>query len=126
FPGELSGAASAPRGSADEQVRLADPTLTASWALAFWAFAARLLQHRAASVGRVGPFRRRIARKERVFTRNPRLNAGACKTAHVARGSHIVRDPGLRALEPLGATQSAFLDRGQISPELALVDPVLA
>ena len=77
-------------------------------------------------MGRVSPFRRRIARKERVFARNPRPSTGACKTAHVARGSHIVRDPGLRALEPLGATQSGFLDRGQISPELALVDPVLA
>ncbi len=126
FPGELSGAANAPRGSGDEQVPLADPTLTASWALAFWALAARLLQHRAASVGRVGALRCRIARKERPFARNPRPNTGACKTAQVARGSHIVRDSGLRALEPLGATRGGPLDRGQISPELALVDPVLA
>src|SRR6266480_6150396 len=35
FPGELSGAANAPRGRGDEQVPLADPTITASWALAF-------------------------------------------------------------------------------------------
>ena len=58
--------------------------------------------------------------------RNPRPNTGACKTAQVARGSHIVGDSGLRALEPLGATQGGPLDRGHISPELALVDPVLA
>ena len=65
FLGELSGAASAPRGSGDERVRLADPTLTASWALAFRAFAAGLLPHRSDESRRAASSRRRIACKER-------------------------------------------------------------
>jgi hypothetical protein len=44
----------------------------------------------------------------------------------VSRGSNVVRDSLLAPFRPLGASQRDEADLGPISPELALVDPVLA
>ena len=56
----------------------------------------------------------------------PEYHRDACKNVPVSRGSDVVRDPLLAPFRPLGATQGDEAGLGPISPELALVDPVLA
>ena len=54
------------------------------------------------------------------------LNWGACNNAPVTRGSDVVQDPMIASFRPLGASTREEADLGPISPELALVDSVLA
>ena len=57
---------------------------------------------------------------------DPNRPRGACNNVPVSRGSDVVRDSLLAPFRPLGASQRDEADLGPISPELALVDPVLA
>jgi len=68
----------------------------------------------------------RIARKERAVPRNPGPGIRACKTAWVTRGAHVAQESRFDPHQPLGATYGGAVDSEPISPELALVDPVLA
>jgi hypothetical protein len=56
----------------------------------------------------------------------PERPRGACNNVPVSRESDVVRDSLLAQFRPLGASQSDEAGLGPISPELALVDPVLA
>ena len=57
---------------------------------------------------------------------DPKRSRRACNNVRVSRGSDVVRDSLFAPFHPLGASQSDEADLGPISPELALVDPVLA
>ena len=115
--------ACAPRGSGDEQVSLGDPTLTASWALAF-----RLTRRvfyridrpsRAIGVISVPNCSQRASCSCESSARR------TCKTVPMTSGPHVIRGSRLEP-QPSGATHDDSQDLGPITPELALVDPVLA
>ena len=60
------------------------------------------------------------------FATNPRTTGEACKTVRVTPGPDAVQRSTLGIDQPLGAAPAVPEDLGPISPELALVDHVLA
>ena len=73
----------------------------------------------------IGRLRASPFRLGRVEKRSRRIR-GACNTVRVEPGSDPALDVTLEPEPPLGAAQSVYADLGPISPELALVDNVLA
>jgi hypothetical protein len=84
---------------------------------------------------------REIARKERLFpwldqvcvrrwfsgqSETPIAGGDSCNTARVGVSREDAPHSGSTAWAPLGAPPAGYADLGAISPELALVDPVLA
>ena len=144
FPGEPCGAACSPRGSGDDRSSLGDPALTASWAQAFRLTRRVFYRIRAVEAIRRAFSRCRIARKERAVRTvvwrkastsraaspfRARLTATrACKTVPVTPGPHLVQESRLepKPHQPLGAPRADSEELGPITPELVLVDPVLA
>jgi hypothetical protein len=62
----------------------------------------------------------------RILNGDPKRPRDACNNVPVSREPDVVRDSLLAPFRPLGATQGDEAGLGPISPELALVDPVLA
>ena len=63
---------------------------------------------------------------ERPVRSGSRNRPSACNNASVSRGPDVVRDSTLALFRPLGAVPGDEPNLGPISPELALIDPVLA
>jgi hypothetical protein len=110
-----------------------DPTLTANWALALGALAALFY-----SIGRPNPTGSAAYCLQRaLFSYRPRLvdpgkpkprpetGRAACNNAAVSRGSDA-QDSMLASFGPVNGREREGADLGPISPELALVDHVLA
>ena len=142
FLGELCGAATL-RVGAEERV-LAGPGPHPQTGLWFWglggasftASVGRILRAAVAEMRNPSQIARflwaRALREPRAPGRlgkaeqDPKRPRGACNNAPVSRGPHVARDSLLAPFRPLGASQSDEADLSPISPELALVDPVLA
>ena len=144
FPGEPCGAACSPRRSGEVRAFWATLLSPPAGLWLFSAYAARLLPHRAVESFRVAFSRYRIARKERavravVWRKASTSRAAspfrarlttmrACKTVPVTPGPHLVQESRLepKPHQPLGAPRADSEELGPITPELVLVDPVLA